>query len=138
MGRARLRPRYQFSDFGDTLGAVAAIDTWPVWRHFVPVRIIAEGTVRLWAETHARAASSLRQWVKVTEAMQWSSFAALRRTFPAADLVTVRSGKKVVVFNIGGNEFRLLSAVHFNTGMVFALRCLTHAEYSQDQWKNEL
>ena len=94
--------------------------------------------MRQWAEDHARAASSLRQWVKVVTAVRWDSFAALRRTFPAADLVTVRSGKKVVVFNIGGNEFRLLTAVHFNTGMVFALRFLTHAEYSKDQWKNEL
>ena len=102
------------------------------------MRIIAEGTVREWAEQHARAASSLRQWVKVVQAMRWSSFAALRQTFPAADLVTVRSGRKVVVFNIGGNDFRLLCAVHFNTGMVFALRFLTHAEYSKDQWKNEL
>lgn len=70
--------------------------------------------------------------------MRWSSFAALRRAFPSADLVTVRSGRKVVVFNIGGNDFRLLSAVHFNTGLVFALRFLTHAEYSQGHWKNEL
>ena len=94
--------------------------------------------MRQWAEDHARAASSLRQWVKVVTAVRWDSFAALRRTFPAADLVTVRSGKKVVVFNIGGNEFRLLTAVHFNTGMVFALRFLTHAEYSKDRWKETL
>jgi mRNA interferase HigB len=102
------------------------------------VRIIAEGTVRQWAEDHARAASSLRQWVKVVRAAQWSSFASLRRTFSTADLVTVGSGRKVVVFNVGGNDFRLLCAVHFNTGMVFVLRFLTHAEYDKDNWKNEL
>lgn len=62
----------------------------------------------------------------------------MRRAFPSADLVAVRSGRKVVVFNVGGNEFRLLCVVHFNTGMVFALRFLTHAEYSKDHWKDEL
>lgn len=102
------------------------------------MRIIAEGTVRQWAEDHARPASSLRQWVKLVRAAQWNSFTALRRGFPSADLVIVRSGRKVVVFNIGGNDFRLLCAVHFNTGMVFALRFLTHAEYSKDHWKDEL
>ena len=102
------------------------------------MRIIAEGTVRQWAENHARAESSLQQWVKVVRAARWNSFAGLRRTFPSADLVTVRSGRKVVVFNIGGNDFRLLCAVHFNTEMVFALRFLTHAEYSKDNWKTEL
>ncbi len=102
------------------------------------MRIIAEGTVRQWTEDHARAASSLRQWVKVVRAAQWNSFVALRRSFSSADLVTVRSGRKVMVFNIGGNDFRLLCAIHFNTGMVFALRFLTHAEYSKNHWKNEL
>ncbi len=102
------------------------------------MRIIAEGTVRQWAAEHARAAPSLRQWVKVVRSAQWDSFPALRRSVPWADLVTVGSGRKVVVFNVGGNEFRLLCAVHFNTGMVFALRFLTHAEYSQDHWKDTL
>ena len=102
------------------------------------MRIIAEGTIRQWASQHARAASSLRQWVKVVRPVRWSSFAELRRTFPSADWVTVNSGRKVAVFNVAGNEFRLLCAVHFNRGMVFALRFLSHAEYSKDTWKNEL
>jgi mRNA interferase HigB len=53
-------------------------------------------------------------------------------------MVRVQSGRNVVVFNIGGNDFRLVCAVHFNTEMVFALRFMTHAEYSKDAWKNEL
>ncbi len=44
----------------------------------------------------------------------------------------------MVVFNVGGHEFRLVCAVHFNTEMVFALRFLSHAEYSKDTWKDEL
>ena len=102
------------------------------------MRIIAEATIRQWAGDHARAASSLRQWVKVVRPVRWGSFAELRRTFPSADLVTVKSRRKVVVFNVGGNEFRLVCAVHFNAGMVFALRFMSHAEYSKDNWKNEL
>lgn len=102
------------------------------------MRIIAEGTIRQWANERARASSSLRQWVKVVRAVHWGSFADLRRTFPSADLVTVGSGRRVVVFNVGGNEYRLICAVHFNSEMVFALRFLTHAEYSKDTWKDEL
>jgi mRNA interferase HigB len=102
------------------------------------VRIIAEGTIRQWVSDQPRAAASLRQWVKVVRPVRWPSFAELHRTFPSADLVKVRSGRNVVVFNIGGNDFRLVCAVHFNTEMVFALRFMTHAEYSKDTWKNEL
>jgi mRNA interferase HigB len=102
------------------------------------VRIIAEGTLRQWASGHARAASSLSQWVKVVRHVHWRSFAELRRTFPSADWVSVKSGRKVAMFNIGGNQFRLVCAVHFNTEMVFALRFMTHADYSKGTWKNEL
>ena len=102
------------------------------------MRIIAEGTIRQWATEQPRAASSLRQWVKVVRPVHGASFAELRRTFPSADLVRVRSGRNVVVFNIGGNDFRLVCAVHFNTERVFALRFMTPAEYSKDAWKDEL
>ena len=102
------------------------------------MRIIAEGTIRQWASDQPRAASSLRQWVKVVRPARWGSFAELRRTFPSADLVRVRSGRNVVVFNLGGNDFRLVCAVHFNAEMVFALRFMKHAEYSKDIWKTEL
>lgn len=102
------------------------------------MRIVAEATIREWADNHARAAASLAQWVKVVRSVRWNSFAGMRRTFPSADLVTVKSGRKVVIFNVGGNDFRLICAVHFNTGTVFALRFLPHAEYSKNNWMNEL
>ena len=103
------------------------------------MRIIAEGTIRQGGgSAQPRVASSLRQWVKVVRHVRRASFAELRRTFPSADLVRGRSGRNVVVFNVGGDDFRLVCAVHFNTGMVFALRFMTHAEYSKDAWKDEL
>jgi len=114
------------------------VDRNRFWGQFVHMRIIAEGTIRQWADDHARAAVSLRQWIKVVRPVRWGSFAEMRRTFPSADLVVVRSGRKVAVFNVGGNEFRLVCAVHFNTGMVFALRFMSHAEYGKDAWKNDL
>ena len=102
------------------------------------MRIIAEGTIRQWARDHARAGASLAQWVKVVREARWTSFAGIRSVFASADFVRVASGRKVVVFNVGGNEFRLVCAVHFNTGMVFVLRFLTHAQYSKEAWKDEL
>ena len=77
-------------------------------------------------------------WLKRTLAAEWESFADLRRTFPAADGVQVASGKTVIVFNIGGNDFRLIAAVHFNTKVVFVLRFMTHAEYDKNTWKDDL
>jgi mRNA interferase HigB len=59
-------------------------------------------------------------------------------TLSSADQVRVESGRTVVIFNIRGNNFRLICALHYNTGVVYALRFLTHAEYSKNQWKTEL
>ncbi len=69
---------------------------------------------------------------------QFRHFADLRRCFRSADQVRVNSDKPVVVFNIGGNAWRLICAIHYNTGKVFLLRFLTHAEYDQDRWEDEL
>ena len=52
--------------------------------------------------------------------------------------VTVGNRNKVVVFNVCGNDFRLIAAIHYNRGIVYTLRFPTHAEYSKDKWKKEL
>lgn len=43
--------------------------------------------------------------------------------------------KRFVIFDIGGNKYRLIAAVHFNTGIVYIRHVLTHAEYDSDKWK---
>ncbi len=72
------------------------------------------------------------------KAAKFGDFASLRATFASADRVRVKSGRKVIVFNIGGNNYRLIVAVHFNTQRAFALRLMTHADYSKDKWKEIL
>ena len=43
-----------------------------------------------------------------------------------------------IVFNIKGNRYRLIVAIHYDRQLVYVLRFLTHAEYSKDMWKNQL
>lgn len=43
-----------------------------------------------------------------------------------------------MVFNIGGNKYRLIAAIHFNRQIIFVLRFLTHAEYDKNIWKEQL
>jgi mRNA interferase HigB len=62
----------------------------------------------------------------------------VRRAYPHADAVKVRSGSDVIVFNACGNNYRLLSAIHFNRGKLYVLRFMTHAEYSKQRWKDQL
>ena len=53
-------------------------------------------------------------------------------------MVRVKSGRPVVVFDIAQNRYRLIAAVHFNCGKLYALRFLTHKEYDRNTWKTEL
>jgi len=60
-----------------------------------------------------------------------------RQTFPHADQVTVKSNRTVTIFNIT-NDFRLITAIHYNRQEIFTMRFLTHAEYSKNTWPASL
>jgi mRNA interferase HigB len=106
--------------------------------HSVCVRIIKESYLRDAAEAYPKAAKYLTVWMATVRAARWETLSDLRRVYPSADLVVVRSGKSVIVFNVCGNTYRLIVAVHFDRGMVYTLLFFTHAEYSKDKWKDEL
>lgn len=102
------------------------------------MRIIHGGTVKRWAIQYRDAAESLAAWMKNAEEATWRSLSEVRRVYPHADAVEVASGRTVVVFNIRGNRYRLITAIHYNRQVVYTLEFLNHAEYSKDRWKETL
>ena len=42
---------------------------------------------------------------------------------------------ETIVFNIGGNKYRLITSVHFNRGKVYIRHLLTHRDYERETWK---
>jgi mRNA interferase HigB len=114
----------------DILSAPADNETW--------VRIIKTSTLTAFWEKHSDAEASLRTWAEQTKAGAWQNFAELRRTFPSADSVTVTSGRTVVVFNIAQNRYRLITAAHYNTQIVYTLMVLTHKQYDRGAWTKQL
>jgi mRNA interferase HigB len=54
----------------------------------------------------------------------------VRKEFPHADLYG-----KFVIFNIGGNKYRLIAVIHYNRRKVYVRHVLTHADYSLGKWK---
>jgi mRNA interferase HigB len=102
------------------------------------VRLIKRMTLREYARRFPRAATPLDTWSRLTRSAAWGGLVDTRRTFPHADQVKVKSGRTVTVFNIAGNAFRLITAIHYDRRKVFVLNFLTHAEYSRDSWKDRL
>lgn len=103
-----------------------------------PVRVIAPSTLRNWAAKYPDAAGALAGWKKAMEARNYGHFVDLRTVWPNADQVEVRSGRTVTVFNIRGNQYRLLTAVHYRGSRCYTLRFMPHDEYDLDRWKEEL
>lgn len=86
------------------------------------------------------AASSLREWYKLTSQATSHHLADVKATFGQMDQTKVASGQTVCVFDIGGNKFRLVAFVSYAKGKVYVLRVMTHKEYDKghQQWKDEL
>jgi mRNA interferase HigB len=84
-----------------------------------------------WA-MHPNADMPLRGWFTQTSAADWQTFNDVRATFPSADRVG-----NCTVFNIGGNNFRLIARVFLTSHKVYVLRVMTHAEYSREDWPSQ-
>lgn len=81
-------------------------------------------------ELHQDSKNSLSRWFKVIQQSDFGSFNELRAAFPTADKVG-----DLIVFNIGGNKYRLIASIHFNRGKVYIRNVLTHREYEKGAWK---
>jgi mRNA interferase HigB len=101
------------------------------------MNITKESRLREEAKKHSRAAKSILHWQSITRKASWKKFADVTQTFASADRVTVPNGQQVVVFNIGGNAFRLITVIHYNRGRIYIRKFMTHAEYSKGNWKND-
>nr|WP_040507268.1 type II toxin-antitoxin system HigB family toxin [Leptospira wolbachii] len=82
---------------------------------------------------HPNSESSLKSWYKILKNTSFNDFNDLRKLFNSVDLVG-----NLTVFNISGNNFRLIAAIHFNTQKVFIRYILTHSDYDKGKWKKEI
>ena len=102
------------------------------------MRIISESRIREWSDQYPDASEALTTFLKVARKAKWRHLQDMRETYRHADAVEVASGRVVTVLNIRGNLYRMIVAVHYNTGKVFLLRFLTHAEYNRGAWSKTL
>jgi mRNA interferase HigB len=102
------------------------------------VRIVTEAFLKRTSAKFPEAAGWLKNFQKHCQAAHWKNIVELRYAYPHADLVTVASGRSVIVLNVSGNKYRMLIAAHFNRQTIYTLRFMTHAEYSKNNWKYDL
>jgi mRNA interferase HigB len=91
------------------------------------MRIIAISKLREFWEKHPQAETPLRNWYAEASRADWKSPAEIKDSHRNASFLA----NNRVAFNIKGNDYRLVVAVHYNRGMMFIRFVGTHREYDQ-------
>ncbi|WP_221394929.1 type II toxin-antitoxin system HigB family toxin [Dyadobacter sp. NIV53] len=88
---------------------------------------MAYKVIREFSIKHPGSKSALEKWFIETERANWNSFAEVKATFSAIDYV----GNDRFIFDIGGNNYRLIAAIHFNIRTVYIKLIGSHKEYDR-------
>lgn len=89
------------------------------------MRIIARSKLIDYYTKHADAKVALEDWYQRVKKAEWTCFADVKQMFRSVDSV----GNQHYVFNIKGNDYRLVAVVKFTIKTVFIRFIGTHAEY---------
>lgn len=96
------------------------------------MNVIAPRTFRAFWEKRHGAEEPLKEWQKAMQKGDFADLCAVREVWSHADLVKIKGDVPVVIFNIGGNKYRLVVSISWMYKTVFVKRVMTHAEY--DSW----
>jgi mRNA interferase HigB len=95
------------------------------------MRIIARKTLIAYVESlqgnkdQAAVKTSLEAWFAEANKATWANSAEVRHSYATASIVTASR----VVFNIKGNDHRLIVEIHYAKGLVWIIWIGTHKEY---------
>lgn len=96
------------------------------------MKIITKRRLEEFWLTHTTAEKSLLGWYELVKKANWESFSDVRETFRHADIY-----RDCVIFDIGGNKFRLITKIRYQKKRVYIRFVLTHSDYDKDLWKED-
>ena len=91
------------------------------------MRIVALSTLRAFWLKHPDAEVPLRAWYTLASRANWKTLTQIKSAYRSASFV----GSSRVVFNIKGNDYRLVVLVRYDKGLMFVRFVGTHAQYDR-------
>ena len=91
------------------------------------MRIIALSTLREFWERYPDAETPLRAWHALASRAEWKTPADIKAAYRNASF----TANNRVAFNIKGNDYRLVVAVHYDRGMMYVRFVGTHRQYDR-------
>lgn len=92
------------------------------------MEIVNESELHAFAKKHSNARKPLANWLEVVKSASWNTLVDVHATFRSADYV-----KDQIVFDVGGNNYRVITSIEYSVQRIYVLEVMTHAEY--DRWK---
>lgn len=96
------------------------------------MRIVTFSKIKSFTEQHSDADVALRDWYYKTKHSEWNNFNEVKQTFNSADYV----GNNRYVFNIKGNDYRLVAIIIFASKKVYIRFIGTHLQYDKTDCSN--
>lgn len=95
------------------------------------VHLIKKRTLEDYVRSNAQARDSIENWYSLIKYADWNKPSDIMNTFNTADILG--RGSERIVFNIGGNKYRLICKYKFGNKNVhlFVKWIGTHNEYTQ-------
>lgn len=90
-------------------------------------RIFAKSTLRKFWEKHAETEQYLKTWYDTAMSSEWRDPNDIKRTYANASILK----NSRVVFNIKGNDYRLVAKINFEKQWLFVRFIGTHSEYDK-------
>ncbi len=91
------------------------------------MRVIAKGTLRTFWTKHKDCEEQLKSWYKEAEEARWKGPRDIKRDYPAASFLPDNR----VVFNIKGNNYRLVVKINYDYAIVWIRFVGTHGQYDK-------
>jgi mRNA interferase HigB len=100
--------------------------------HHQPVHVFSRPILREFCKNHSASCTALFAWYRVASKARWSNLTEVQSVYVKAEAVG-----RFTVFNIKGNQYRLIAAIDYAKQCIYIKYILTHAEYDKDEWKND-
>lgn len=91
------------------------------------VRVIAKRTLRDFWNKHPDCEEQLKSWYRETEKSQWNNINELKNDYPSASILK----ENRIVYNIKGNNYRLIAKFNFEYQICWIRFIGTHASYDK-------
>jgi len=93
------------------------------------MRIVSHRKLKEFYQTagHENSRVALERWYDIAEKAGWRNLSDIKVDFPATDYV----GNQRYVFNIKGNNYRLVVVIKFTIGYIYIRFVGTHKEYDK-------